>query len=179
MRSRRRRSHRHGYRRPGVDERSPTRSAAGDRCQQGRHRWSLTDEHLNVAFRFGQGRRSFQCRQRTRGVAAGVGGERLHHQDLDHAARSASPADSRRCSRRATSFREPLSPSVPYRARSTAPWRGALEFADVPQVVVHGQSLLPGPAEGFADVSFARPARVPAGRRCLHGRCRCRCRCRC
>ena len=37
--------------------------------KQGRHRWSLTDEHLNVAFRFGQGRRSFQWRQRTRGQA--------------------------------------------------------------------------------------------------------------
>ena len=69
------RSRRRRRRRPAVDG----RSVQAARClatalSRERHRWSLADEHADVALRFGQGQRAVQRRERSRECRRGRGG---------------------------------------------------------------------------------------------------------
>ena len=143
----------------------PLGPLSGDGCQQGRHRRSLAERTPGRSLPVRPGSAPAPAAPAHRGCRRRPGRTSACSTRISMTLPvlpPASAAASSRCSKSGRLGQRALV-AVGRVPRQEHPGQGdVLELPHVRQVVVHGQALLPGPAEGFAHLARARPAPEPA-----------------
>ena len=129
------------------------------RFQQDRHGSAFVHKDADVALRLSQRQGAFQRHKRSRDVALHLVGERLQHQDFDHASR---PLAFFRCLQEALQESHCLKHgavcTVALIPGQEHPGQGdVLELAQVAEVVLGGQALLTRPVQGFTQPALRDP----------------------